>query len=85
MGQKEPRLRAWWSQKAAVSVFEIPGLGEHHLTQQGWFERSAETVLPPHNLADAMAQAGRAVLGELSRQLDEVGFSLSVSEQEPAD
>lgn len=85
VGQKEPRLRAWWSQKAAVSVFEIPGLGEHHLTQQGWFERSAETVLPPHNLADAMAQAGRAVLGELSRQLDEVGFSLSVSEPKPAD
>jgi|YNPNPStandDraft_1061719.scaffolds.fasta_scaffold03633_2 hypothetical protein len=79
-GRKKPGLKAWWSQAVAERTFEIPKVGEHHLDDQGWFVRSAEIVLPPDKLADAMTQAGLAVVEELSERLGELGFSLGILE-----
>lgn len=79
-GRKNPALKAWWAQEVARRVFEIPKLGEHHLDHAGWFVRSVERTLPPCDLIEAMTQAGVAVVEELSRRLEELGFSLNIPE-----
>jgi len=75
-GKKIPALKKWWREITTPKVIDIPDLGEHHLNSKGWFV-SAETItLEPEMIIEKMATSGVAVLSELNRRLDEIGYSL---------
>jgi hypothetical protein len=61
-GRKDPPVRAYWREITGRGVIYIPGLGEHVLTPQGWYQYRTQVAGSIEEVAAQLAGAGSAIV-----------------------
>jgi hypothetical protein len=75
-GKVNKDLAKWWGQQIQAKSMEIPGVGIHHLQEDGWLVHSRATSGSKDLIENALVNTGVAVLGTLSQKLSSAGFEL---------
>jgi Ca-activated chloride channel family protein len=62
LGRKSPAVRDYWQQTISRSSFDVPGLGTHRLTPEGWFHYESSMEGTVAEITAIMADAGAGVV-----------------------